>query len=54
MYTKNRDIPTNLCKLMKNRETLVSVLVDGYFLFRAVGKILHMEPGTGIKNQKHT
>ena len=46
MYTKNRDTQRNLRKLIKDRGKVVSVLADGHCLFRAVGKILHMEPGT--------
>ena len=45
IYTKNRDIPKNLRKLIKDRGEIISVLADGHCLFRAVGKILHMEPG---------
>ena len=43
MYTNHRDIPKNLRKLIKDREEVISVLGDGHCLFRAVGKILHME-----------
>jgi hypothetical protein len=39
--TKNRDLPTNLRKLIHNRGKLVSVLADGHWLFREVGKTLH-------------
>ena len=51
-YTKTRDIPTNLRKLIKNRAEIISVLADGHCLFRSVGKILHMEPGTVMKQEK--
>jgi hypothetical protein len=51
MYTKNRDIPTNLRKLIKDRGKVVSVLADGHCLFRAVGIILHMEPGTAVMKE---
>ena len=46
MYTNNRDITKNLRKLIKDRGEVIRVLADGHCLFRAVGKILHMEPGT--------
>ena len=49
MYTSNRDIPKNLRKLIKDRGEVISVLGDGHCLFRAVGKILHMEPGANEK-----
>jgi hypothetical protein len=39
---KNRDIPTNLRKLVK----------DTHCLFGAVGEILHMDPGTVMKEAK--
>ena len=52
MHTKNRNVPTNLRKLIKNRGKVVSVLADGHCLFRAVGKILQMEPGTVMKEAK--
>ena len=37
---------------MKNKGKVVSVLADGHCLFRAVGKILQMEPGTVMKEAK--
>ena len=40
---------TNLRKLIKNRGTVVSVLAAGHCLFRAIGEILYMEPGTVMK-----
>jgi hypothetical protein len=46
MYTKRIDVPTNLRRLIKNRGKVVNVLADGHCLFRAVRKMLHMEPGT--------
>ena len=52
MYTKNRYFPTNLRKLIKKIGKVVSVLADGHCLFRAVEKILHMEPGTVMKEAK--
>ena len=52
MYTSNRDIPKNLRKLIKDRGEVISVLGDGHCLFRAVGKILHMEPGAVMKATK--
>jgi hypothetical protein len=52
MYTSNRDIPKNLRKLIKDRGEVISVLGDGHCLFRAVGKILHMEPGAVMKETK--
>ena len=52
MYTNHRDIPKNLRKLIKDRGEVISVLGDGHCLFRAVGKILHMEPGAVMKETK--
>ena len=52
MYTSNRDIPKSLHKLIKDRGEVISVLADGHCLFRAVGKILRMEPGTVMKETK--
>ena len=37
---------------MKDRGKVVGVLADGHYLFRAVEKILHMEPMTVMKEAK--
>jgi hypothetical protein len=52
MYTKSRDTPKNLRKLIKDRGEVISMLADGHCLFRAVGKIQHMEPGVVMKEAK--
>jgi hypothetical protein len=52
MYTNNRDIPKSLRKLIKDRGEVISVVADGHCLFRAVGKILRMEPGAVMKEAK--
>ena len=49
MYTKTETYQRTYASSYKNRGNIIGVLADVHCLFRAVGKILHMESGTVMK-----